>query len=567
MTHFLLHLLSPVRPLYEKAGVDFNQLKNIVALKLTMDTRRQSASTMRGLNKKDESSNRFTKSLLILGMFGGFMSIFIGTAASPYMGFTIFFSFAMMMTIMTLISDYSAVLLDTADSVILLPRPVNSATLFWSRITHISLFIGQIIFALSLIPLIVITVKFGFLAAITFAVLMVLVALFALFLTTILYLLAIRYVSEEKLKDFINYLQIGMAVFFYAGYQLLPRLIDFRSMGENTTSPTWWHAFIPPMWMSGAMDSVISSSFESMHLVLIALALIAPLGGVWLMSRYFSGSFGEKLTAMATDYTAKLETDTPSVSEGKIGFMPRLSTYVTSNAVERSAFQLVWLQMSRDRKLKLRLYPQLAYGLVLFVIFLMPYSSRRHGFNISEILENLSTSRTYIMLIYMSSLSLLTMATLIIYSDDFKAAWIYYALPIKRPGEILSGSLKAQVFKFFIPFFMIYASVILFIWGFSVVDDLIFGFLNILLLAMANVFLDKHKLPFSEMAGGNAQGGNSVFMFVVMLIFAAIGGIHYLLTRIPYFVALSIPFQVLVLYFLLKSYKNISWEKVHLAEF
>ena len=567
MTNFLIRFINLFRPLYEKLGVDFNQLKNIVAVKLTMDARRQSAATMRGWNKKDDASNRFTVALVILGFFGGFMSVFIAITPTPYIGFSFFFSFAMMMCIMTLISDYSAVLLDTADSVILLPRPVNSQTLFWSRMTHIGLFIGQIVFALMLIPLIVVGFKFGILAVVVFFILMILATLFALFLTTILYLLAIRYVSEEKLKDFINYLQIGMAVFFYAGYQILPRLIDFKNISDSTLTPSWWHLFIPPMWMSGTLDSVITGNFEGIRLVFVALSGIAPLGGMWLMSRYFSGGFSDKLTALATDYTTKSETSTPSVSDKKTGFMHHLSAWVTTNAVERGAFQLVWLQLSRDRKLKLRLYPQLVYGFVMFIVILMPFSKKGESFNLADIIESLSASRIYVILIYMSSLGLMTIATTIAYSDDFKAAWIYYALPIKRPGEILSGSFKAQMFKFFIPFFTIYAAIILFIWGFKVVDDLVFGLFNILLFSLTNLILDKPKLPFSEMATGNSQGGNSAFMIVSMLIFMVIGGVHFLLTRIPYAVAIAVPFQLLALYFLLKSYKEITWKKVHLAEF
>ena len=573
MTTFLLRLISVFRPLYENAGVDFNQLKIIVALKLTMDTRRQTAASMRGWNKKDEANNRFIASLIFLSIMSGLMSLFISMAATPYIGFTLFFAFVMMMCVMTLITDYSSVLLDTADSVILLPRPVNSQTLFWSRMTHISLFIGQIVFALMIVPLCVVIFKFGGIVAAIFFVLMILSALFAVFLTTILYLLAIRYVSEEKLKDVINYLQIGMAIFFYAGYQILPRMIDFKGIGESTIAPSGWHMLIPPMWMSGTMDSVITGNFEGVRLALIALSFIAPLGGIWLMSHYFSSGFSNKLTAMSTDYTAKIAAVIPfsrdsygTVTDAKRAFMHRLSKWVTTNSVERGSFQLIWLQLSRDRKLKLRLYPQLAYGLVLFVIFLIPSTKRGESFSLSEVLQTLSTSRMYVMLIYISALTLLTMANTIIYSDDFKAAWIYYALPIRRPGEILAGSFKAQLFKFFIPFFMINATIIFFIWGFKVIDDIIFGLLNIMIIALISLVLDKPKLPFSEMATGNSQGGNSAYMFFTMFVFMAIAVIHFLLIHTRYLVVICIPFQIIGLYFLMKSYKNTTWKNVNFAD-
>lgn len=566
MNRFLLSIVSLFRFFYEKAGVDFNQLKIILALKLTMDNRRQNAAAMRGWGskKKDEPSNRFLVSLIFLGFLSFIMSGFIGIAPSPYIGFTFYFAFVMMLIIMTLISDYSSVLLDTADNVIMLPRPVNSKTLFWSRLTHISLFIGQITCALILMPFFVVMVKFGAVAACIFIVLMLLTALFSLFLTTILYLIIIRYASEEKLKDAINYMQIGMAIFFYAGYQILPRLINFSDFENSSLTPTGWHILLPPMWMGGAMDSAITGNFGGVKIPQLLLSFTAPLGGIWVMSRYFSGSFGEKLTPLSTEYATKNDVETPSVFKAKKSFMLQLSKYVTFNRVERGVFHLVWWQLSRDRNLKLRLYPQLAYSFVLFIMLLMPFFKKEASF--VEILEAMRDTRTYIMLIYMSSFSALTMMIGIIYSEDFKAAWVYYALPIKRAGDILLGSFKAQMFRYFIPFFIIYALIILFIWGLPVLDDVIFGLLNIIIFALTFAIASTPKLPFSEMSTGNSQGGNTVYIFLTMIFFALISGLHFFITNLPYIVPIGIPFQMLGIYFLMDSYRNTRWKRLDLSE-
>jgi ABC-2 type transport system permease protein len=570
MNKFLLGIVSLFKGLYEKAGVDFQQLKIILALKLTMDNRRQNAASMRGLgSKKDEPSNRFLVSLIFLGFFSLFMTAFIFISPTPYIGFTFYFAFVMMFIIMTLISDYSSVLLDTADNVILLPRPVNSKTLFWSRLTHISLFVGQIVFALLLIPSIAVGVKFGLVAACAFIVMMILIALFSLFLTTILYLVIIKYASEEKLKDAINYMQIGMAIFFYAGYQILPRLIGILDIKHSELSPTWWHTFIPPMWMSGAMDAVITGNLDGMKIILTLLAVLAPLGGIWYMSRYFSSGFSDKLTPLSTEYSANTGSNTPltlggTVSEPKKGFVQQLSSYVTSNPVESGVFQLIWWQLSRDRKLKLRLYPQLAYSFVIFIMLLMP-NYRKQG-SIWDILEAMQNSRTYIMLIYMSSLTVLTMMINIVFSDDYKAAWVYYALPIKRPGDILAGSFKAQMLRYFVPFFILYAVIILLIWGFSVIDDVVFGLFNIIILTLSFSLFTTPKLPFSEMPTGNSQGGNTAFSFLTMFAFLIIGGLHYFISQVSYVVTLAIPLQLIILYYLLQSYRNIGWKNIDYGE-
>ena len=69
----------------------------------------------------------------------------------------VFYTYIMVMISMTLITDFSSILLDTSDNTIILPRPVDSRTLFAARLTHILLYLGQLGLGLTVIPAIVVT--------------------------------------------------------------------------------------------------------------------------------------------------------------------------------------------------------------------------------------------------------------------------------------------------------------------------------------------------------------------------------------------------------------------------
>jgi ABC-2 type transport system permease protein len=39
----------------------------------------------------------------------------------------------------------------------------------------------------------------------------------------------------------------------------------------------------------------------------------------------------------------------------------------------------------------------------------------------------------------------------LIYSEKYKASWIYYITPVATPGQLLTGALKSLMAKFYLP--------------------------------------------------------------------------------------------------------------------
>ena len=565
MTRFLIKFITLFKKVFIAAGVDFEQLIAIVGIKLTMDNRRNNATFLRGKsNEQKESNNRFSTTLLVYLGLGLFVSLYVVVIDLPMVSMSIFNGFIMVMLAMTLITDYSSVLLDTSDNTILLPRPVDSRTLFTARLTHIALYIGQILCATAIVPSIVVGSKYGVIVVLVFLMTAVMSALFALFMTSIIYLIVMRLTTAERLKDIINYLQIAMAVFIFAFYQLMPRLFEIKDIENVTFEPSWWNFLIPPMWMGGTVDAVITGNFDAVHLLLILLCFVIPVLGLVEMNRSFSTFFSDKIAGLSTEYDAA-ETP-PSVSKPISGDLStKLAPYLTASPVERGAFQLVWKQLSRDRKLRLRLYPQFAYFFVMIIVLLFSIFRQSGGFE--ALLEELPNTKWYLLFIYMGSTGLSASLALVPYSDDFKAAWVYYALPIEKPGDVLLASLKAQVIKFFVPFYAILSLVLFAIWRLTVVDDVIFGFLNVLIIALIYSLINDPLLPFSEESNTQAQSGNFVRGLLSFIIFILVAGFHYLATLMPYLIWGLIPVQFFVIYLMMKKYRNTDWIDVNKASF
>lgn len=138
----ILKLLDKFQVLYKKSGVNYDIMRMIVQIKLTMDGRR--VSTVLNNNRKsveNEDKNNYMRLL----MFNGFLSIFIGlvltSKISALKNINIVIGVNLFMMVSLMISDFSAVLLDIQEKNILLPKPIDSKTFNAAKLTHICLYL------------------------------------------------------------------------------------------------------------------------------------------------------------------------------------------------------------------------------------------------------------------------------------------------------------------------------------------------------------------------------------------------------------------------------------------
>jgi hypothetical protein len=237
--------------------------------------------------------------------------------------------------------------------------------------------------------------------------------------------------------------------------------------------------------------------------------------------------------------------------------LSRITSKVNRSPVERSAFDLVFNIIGRDRKIKLKIYPTFGYALVFALVFLITGQG-----DINAVVKDLGSSYYFVFLIYLVFMVLQVAIHEISYADDHKASWMFFAAPIEKPGEILSGSIKAIMVRLFIPVYIIICIVVMAIWGASAINDLIFGFFNNLLMVLILVIVNPYRLPFSIAPHVKSQTGSFARSLLTLLLVGGIGLMHYFLSQWPFVIWTCIPIQLLVIYFLQRSYRSISWSQI-----
>ncbi len=555
MNTSVLWLLDRLQALFRILGADYEQLRAIVQVKLIMDNRRSFVSLGRYGKQSAESNNNFIRILGTYALIGGVISAGILAFAEKehlFFPLTLQFAYVMALCAMTLISDFSAVILDSSDNQIILPRPVSSRTLWLARVVHITSYLFAIVLSLSVVAILLISYRFGALAGLLFLALSLLSAILMVFLTNVFYLVLMQFISEEKLREVINYFQIVMAILFYGGYQFLPRLVGSPTELAATLEHQWWHYLVPPMWMAGSVEAIVRPVLDQTHLVFFVLATTIPFAGLWFMSRFLTTGFTQKLSGLDQESRPVADTSVSKTSSDGLSWVERLSGWFTTNPLERAAFAFTWRITGRDRKFKLKTYPQMGYGMAYVV--LVSFQGRSMGNN----------SFFYLFALYFAGIYVMVAQYQLSVSDNYRASWVYGSAPIRLPGDMLVGSLKALIIKLLTPFYLLLSLYILYRYGTDKLGDVLLAYSNSLVMLLIATLLSTRYMPFSIEQDALKQN-NTARGLLVSVVLGIVGFAHYGLTYLPYGVWIAIPFSAATVWLLLQRYRKTGWEQIEMG--
>lgn len=505
-------------------GADYEQVLTILKTKLAMDFRR-SPSMFHASGKSDKT---FNFQLIILLFFGLFISAGFTSINNLLLNLTICFSIIMVMLGSSIITEFSSVLFDHRDNQILLVRPISNRTLLLTRILHIQVYIGFMAVALGAISSIVVAYKHGVLAFLAFWIAVGLCAWITLLFTTFFYMALSKVVSGERFKDLISYLQIIMAILIFGGYQFIPRLMDSEVLRNSAMEIHWWTYLIPPIWLAGFVDLFGSKAISIEIVTLAILALFASIAGAVFLVRFFSKGYENVLSEGAAE---KVESEKTTVKE-KTRFSP-LRLFCVSE-IEQMGWKLAMSITKRDRKFKQAVYPSFGIIIVMAALMIKPDFS-----SFAATMEKVSENKNFFFFIFFGFFGT-TAITQLPYTDTPEGAWIYKALPIKNHGHILTGAIKAMLFKFFVPILVILFAVSLSIWGSSKLPGLLVGSMLIILINQYSIIFMKMELPFTQARDMQQKGANMARMFLLMLLMGVTIGIVYLSLMMNIWIVIAI---------------------------
>lgn len=552
MIERLLRCLDGTRRLFVWLDVDYDQLRAILEVKLKVDARRRFG----GSSQLEASRPRsvFAMALGFYALLGGFAAGALLRGPSLLVSLTIVHGFVMLFLGMSLITDFSSVILDSTDNRVLLPRAVSGRTILFARTVHVAVYIALIAGSLSLGTMVLGTWLVGWWFAPVFAVTLAASAALCLFGVSSFYLVALRFTRAERFRDLILYFQVGMAVLFLSSYQLLPRLMVSAHGSGASLADRWWVYLLPPAWLAAPAD-LLAGNYGTPQLMLSTLGLLVPIASVAMVAKVLAPGFGDALLRLEP-------TPSPSVAVdgAKRSWSQTAAHLACRSGREQAAFELVWRLCARDRTFRLRTYPTLAFVFVLPLLF----------FSSSQVImgatfDELRATPAHLFLLYVCCSLVPTAIMHLRISEQHAASWIYAVLPLERPGTVLMAGMKVVLMRLVLPAFLLVSALVLGLWGLPALPDVALAFSVLLLVCSLQALSFERALPFSQpfdVLRSFSRVGKSVLL---MALPGVLGIGHLVLTFTEGGVWIAAPVVLGVALLLLRAYAQTDWNQLEVS--
>lgn len=512
----VLKVIDRLEGLYKKAGVDYDMFRLILNIKLTMDGRRK-ATVFNDAKKRKEDSNEFYKALLLYAFFGIFFGLMLIFDINKMYIMSVYFSAIMFMVLTVFISDFSYVILDVRDKNIISTKGVDSKTINAAKITHVFIYMLYLTLALVGVSFIV-SFKFGISYFIVFFLEIILIDIFMIIITALAYLLVLKFFDGEKLKDIINFVQIGLSVFMVVVYQIVPRMFELIDVVNIRYEEKLWHLLIPPMWFAAPLSIISGEGVTGLKIIMSILAIAVPIISMFIYL---------KLTPAFEKNLQKLNNNDDKIKE-KSRLLIKINNIFCRDNTERAFFNFSIGIMNSEREFKLKIYPSLALGIVLPIIFMAVGIDRN---NPGGIFESLRNSRAYFS-IYAFALVIPNIIVMLRYSERYLGAWIYEVAPIKDTSAIFRGVIKGAIYKLMLVPYIIISILFIIIFGPRVIIHLIIVFLAFILLMIINFTVLRKEFPFSRKFEATNGGEGLIALLVSIGIIILVLCVHFAVSKI-----------------------------------
>lgn len=533
---FSLKILDLFRPLFEAFGVEYEKMRLIVSMKLTLDKRK---------NNSSENKNSLMQSVILYLVIGLVASRIIVMPIDIMTKMTVLFALIFVMLLTCFITDFSSVILDTYDRHIIGITDVKDITLNMAKIVHIIIYISIISLSISAFSIIMILMAYNIGFCLLFILCMILMDFLLIMMTSVIYYLLIKIFKGEKLKDVLNLFQIFMILVFSIMYYFITSSLSDIQI-NYTFSINAYDLFIPFMWFASLFCVIFYGKIQTLYIIMAILGIIVPILSILIYIK-LTPAFERNLDKL--EQVSYNEKD----SKSKKSFVSKLANKICKNNEEKSFFEFIYTNLSRDREFKTRVYPTLASGIIMpLVLFFVTYD---RSISIMEYLKSLSTTNNFLN-IYLAVILLQNCILLLKYSKEYEASFIYDVLPISKKKNIYSAEFKVIIIKLFVPVFIIIGIPYLILFKAKFIVHLLIAFVSTIFISMGTFRVNDKSLPFSEDYAVTANTSN--FLNIIKSI-GFVGGavlLHYLIIlKTPYI--FSVAYLILLILIM-----KIIWNKV-----
>ena len=533
---FSLKILDLFRPLFEAFGVEYEKMRLIVNMKLTLDKRK---------NNSSENKNSLMQSVILYLIIGLGASRIIVMPIDIMTKMTVLFALIFVMLLTCFITDFSSVILDTYDRHIIGITDVKDITLNMAKIVHIIIYISIISLSISAFSIIMILMAYNIGFCLLFILCMILMDFLLIMMTSVIYYLLIKIFKGEKLKDVLNLFQIFMILVFSIMYYFITSSLSDIQI-NYTFSIKAYDLFIPFMWFASLFCVIFYGKIQTLYIIISILGIIVPILSIFIYIK-LTPAFERNLDKL--EQVSYNEKD----SKSKKSFVSKLGNKICKNNEEKSFFEFIYTNLSRDREFKTRVYPTLASGIIMPLVLLIVTYDR--SMSIMEYLKSLSTTNNFLN-IYLAVILLQNCILLLKYSKEYEASFIYDVLPISKKKNIYSAEFKVIIIKLFVPVFIIIGIPYLILFKAKFIVHLLIAFVSTIFISMGTFRVNDKSLPFSEDYAVTANTSN--FLNIIKSI-----GFVGVAVLLHYLIILKTPYIFSVVYLiLLILIMKIIWNKV-----
>ena len=533
---FSLKILDLFRPLFEAFGVEYEKMRLIVNMKLTLDKRK---------NNSSENKNSLMQSVILYLIIGVVASRIIVMPLDIMTKMTVLFALIFVMLLTCFITDFSSVILDTYDRHIIGITDVKDITLNMAKIVHIIIYISIMSFSISAFSILMILMAYNIGFCLLFILCMILMDFLLIMMTSVIYYLLIKIFKGEKLKDVLNLFQIFMILVFSIMYYLITSSLSDIQI-NYTFSIKAYDLFIPFMWFASLFCVAFYGKIETLYIIMSILGIIVPILSIFIYIK-LTPAFERNLDKL--EQVSYNEKD----SKSKKSFVSKLGNKICKNNEEKSFFEFIYINLSRDREFKTRVYPTLASGIIMPLVLLIVTYDR--SMSIMEYLKSLSTTNNFLN-IYLAVILLQNCILLLKYSKEYEASFIYDVLPISKKKNIYSAEFKVIIIKLFVPVFIIIGIPYLILFKSKFIVHLLIAFVSTIFISMGTFRVNDKSLPFSEDYAVTANTSNFLNIIKSIGFVGAAVLLHYLIIlKAPYI--FSVAYLILLILIM-----KIIWNKV-----
>ena len=533
---FSLKILDLFRPLFEAFGVEYEKMRLIVSMKLTLDKRK---------NNSSENKNSLMQSVILYLVIGLVASRIIVMPIDIMTKMTVLFALIFVMLLTCFITDFSSVILDTYDRHIIGITDVKDITLNMAKIVHIIIYISIMSFSISAFSILMILMAYNIGFCLLFILCMILMDFLLIMMTSVIYYLLIKIFKGEKLKDVLNLFQIFMILVFSIMYYLITSSLSDIQI-NYTFSIKAYDLFIPFMWFASLFCVIFYGKIQTLYIIMAILGIIVPILSILIYIK-LTPAFERNLDKL--EQVSYNEKD----SKSKKSFVSKLGNKICKNNEEKSFFEFIYINLSRDREFKTRVYPTLASGIIMPLVLLIVTYDR--SMSIMEYLKSLSTTNNFLN-IYLAVILLQNCILLLKYSKEYEASFIYDVLPISKKKNIYSAEFKVIIIKLFVPVFIIIGIPYLILFKAKFIVHLLIAFVSTIFISMGTFRVNDKSLPFSEDYAVTANTSNFLNIIKSIGFVGAAVLLHYLIIlKAPYI--FSVAYLILLILIM-----KIIWNKV-----